>query len=680
MGEDSDSTVISITPKTPHGLYSRHSHERIETEGDAIEFAEFTQSQPLKGSSPDSDVPPNNRSASDNRQDTGFISYMGSDTSRPGFQFRALIDWKWETASCFLAVGSLLAIMATLYPYNGHPLPQWPYGLSINSLISIYTVIFKAAIYSILAQGLGQLKWTWFEKPRRLDHLESFDSASRGALGAAELLWVLGGRNLVATIGALVTIFAIAIDPFTQQLMHYYTCSQVVRASEATIPKTNLYNDPGGRHSGAMEKTINPSMQAAVYGGIFSPGTNRVTPNCPTGNCTFPELYKTIAYCAACSDITSQLKVTTYNDSMNFTVTNYTLPSGLQLSDHYGASFVIGAEADSITIQAIMGTSPVWLTCSPEWPWGCTGIGAAQCQLSMCIRTFNGSVKAGYFTETEIAGEKDTWFQNFNESIWGSSLDSSYLSTVDLTCLNNTERDTLKAAGYQFNKKTQWLAYNTSLPAGLSVVAANASGIALPANYTELDINGSCIYQTTVDAVTGMNEFLLTAFNGQASFGPQGDPDASSGFISVIFNGGNISAQTFATTFQNVTDSMTTNMRTYVDAHTPNYVAGIVLESDTCVDAQWGWLVFPAALLLLTLVFFTAVVVQARTRDAMVSGSQDYKNSALPLLFHGLEESTAARFGQGRHGMAKMSQDANELCVVLKPTDVGWRFVESDKL
>lgn len=132
-------STIHITPKNPHGSNPRHPYGGTNAEGDTFEFVEFTQSQPLT----DSDAGKDSHSRQNAR----------SDTSTLGFQFRALIDWKWETASCFLAVGSLIAIMATVYPYDGHPLPQWPYGLSINSLISIYTTIMKAAMYSILAQG-----------------------------------------------------------------------------------------------------------------------------------------------------------------------------------------------------------------------------------------------------------------------------------------------------------------------------------------------------------------------------------------------------------------------------------------------------------------------------------------------------------------------------------------------
>lgn len=421
-------------------------------------------------------------------------------------------------------------------------------------------------------------------------------------------------------------------------------------------------------------------MEAAVYAGIFSPRTNRVLANCPTGNCTFPELYKSIGYCTACSDITSQLNITTYNYTRgdgNFTATNYTLPSGLQLTKSNDTAFIMKRGDGTATVQAIMAAPPVYLTCSDEWPWGCTGIGAAECQISLCIKTFNASVQFGNFTETEVSTEQDTWHE-LNQTVW-SAIDSNYVSTIDMTCLNNTEKQTLRAAGYQFSDGTKWLAYNTSLPAGLSVAAANASGVWLPANYTELAINGSCIYQTTGETVNSMNKYLFNAFNGYVVIGPDGDPEPSSSYTDVIYNGGNVSAQTYATIFQSVTDSMTTNIRNYADAHTPNYVTGIVLENDTCVDTRWSWLIFPAVLVLLTLVFFAAVIVQTRTRDAMVSGSQDYKNSALPLLFHGLEESITASYGQGEYSMAKMSQDANKLSVVFKPTDVGWRFVAGDK-
>lgn len=443
-------------------------------------------------------------------------------------------------------------------------------------------------------------------------------------------------------------IFAIAIDPFAQQLARYYTCSQIVQGSEATIPRTNFYDDSGGYFDGLSDKTVSVTMQAAFNAGIFSPGGNRVVPDCETGNCTFSKPYKTIAYCSTCTDITLQLIKTTYNatyDLGNVTIANYTLPSSLRISSllptYERESFVMGADSNSNTIQAIMATSPLPLTCSAEWPWGCTGVGAAECRFDMCIRTFTGSVQAGNFTEIEITSNQDTWL-NSNQSIWESFV---YISTVDLTCLNDTEKGILKMAGYEFSNEAQWLPYNVCVVPGAAI---NASGYGwLPINYTGTDIiNASCIYSATPPAVNSMIGLFYNAFfNQQPILGSYGGPESTSETIANIFNNGNVSARTIASNFQRITDSMTTNIRTHADSHSPNYATGIVFQSDTCITAEWGWLAFPTILLLLTIVFFATVVIQTRTRDAMISGSQNYKKSALPLLFHGLEESTAMRFG-----------------------------------
>ena len=62
--------------------------------------------------------------------------------------------WWQELLCCILVLATLLAITATLYPFSGKPLPQWPYGLSINALLSIYVLMMKAAMLFLVAQGM----------------------------------------------------------------------------------------------------------------------------------------------------------------------------------------------------------------------------------------------------------------------------------------------------------------------------------------------------------------------------------------------------------------------------------------------------------------------------------------------------------------------------------------------
>jgi hypothetical protein len=47
-----------------------------------------------------------------------------------------------------------------------------------------------------LSNGLGQLKWAWFSdgKNRPLADLDTFDAASRGVIGSAQLIFLLKAR------------------------------------------------------------------------------------------------------------------------------------------------------------------------------------------------------------------------------------------------------------------------------------------------------------------------------------------------------------------------------------------------------------------------------------------------------------------------------------------------------
>ena len=54
---------------------------------------------------------------------------------------------------CNLSRITVAAVVAMLYHHLDLPLPQWPYGLSINMLLSIYVAVLKGAILSMVAEG-----------------------------------------------------------------------------------------------------------------------------------------------------------------------------------------------------------------------------------------------------------------------------------------------------------------------------------------------------------------------------------------------------------------------------------------------------------------------------------------------------------------------------------------------
>ena len=76
------------------------------------------------------------------------LSDDGSPSTATPTRRHALVfaNWWLEIGACCLFIIALVAIFATLYPHQGKPQPQWPYGISVNSLIAIYVVVFKSAV------------------------------------------------------------------------------------------------------------------------------------------------------------------------------------------------------------------------------------------------------------------------------------------------------------------------------------------------------------------------------------------------------------------------------------------------------------------------------------------------------------------------------------------------------
>ncbi|RWA11777.1 hypothetical protein EKO27_g3339 [Xylaria grammica] len=210
-------------------------------------------------------------------------------------------DWRLEVASCLVAFISLLATIVTLFPHANNPLPQWPFHVSINTLLSIYTVVFKATLISVLSVCVAQLQWTWFSVARPLSDLLGYDEASRDAWGALKWLLNYRLREPLTAFAAFLMILSLAIDPFIQQLVVIRDCETPLREANATIlPKT-----------GSIEN--NETFNQWVIGTLESSYTNpsRVSSSlvCPTGNCTFPTQYSTLAYCSSCIDVSNKVSV-----------------------------------------------------------------------------------------------------------------------------------------------------------------------------------------------------------------------------------------------------------------------------------------------------------------------------------------------------------------------------------
>jgi len=113
--------------------------------------------------------------------------------------------------------------------------------------ISVFSTLSKSALLVAVAEGISQLKWIYFrERRHRLYDLQVFDEASRGPWGSLQLLWVLRLQAVVASVGAVITVASLAMDPFTQQILAYPEVTVNVTGndsySSATIGTANAYD------------------------------------------------------------------------------------------------------------------------------------------------------------------------------------------------------------------------------------------------------------------------------------------------------------------------------------------------------------------------------------------------------------------------------------------------------
>lgn len=133
--------------------------------------------------------------------------------------------WWWgEIAAVVFSMTCMMAAIVVLANINNTRLSDWPSYLQPNTIISILVTVAKSAMLFSVSTCLSQLKWQHFQDRsagRPLTHLQDFDEASRGPLGA---LFLLGNRHLAAFAPftlALITVASLAIDPMAQEVLKF---------------------------------------------------------------------------------------------------------------------------------------------------------------------------------------------------------------------------------------------------------------------------------------------------------------------------------------------------------------------------------------------------------------------------------------------------------------------------
>lgn len=163
--------------------------------------------------------------------------------------------WLPEILALVFSIVCLASIVYVLKMVDDKPLSDWhsfvqdsvpgrhTVSIAPNSVISFLSTLAKSCLGFTATACISQVKWLHIQnKKRSLTSLQIFDDASRGPLGAIGLFLTLETASSVAAVGALITLAALVIDPFTQLVVTYPLNQVPTEDGVALVYNSSVYD------------------------------------------------------------------------------------------------------------------------------------------------------------------------------------------------------------------------------------------------------------------------------------------------------------------------------------------------------------------------------------------------------------------------------------------------------
>jgi hypothetical protein len=554
-------------------------------------------------------LPPEPESHRHDKPSTATANYRPpmnghSHKPRPVLAQRLNDWWALEAAGLVVSICAASAVVVILSLYNGRPLREWRYRLSINTVVSFLGVISKSSLSLVIEGCLGQLKWIWYSRPRHrhpLLHFKTFDDASRGPYGAVQLLLKLRKVN-VGLVGAFVMLCALAYEPFIQQAVSTPLLPSFLSIN-SSLPIATSYSTSG---LGDGSDNIELPMKAAIYNGILyqniSGTATAISPTCSTGNCTFGQ-YSSLYVCSQCVNVTSLIDTICITSNSSFLSCTYILPNGLNATrDSAPSKTSTGALStrDQAPLEQLLQTStgmlstrefddkgPVILNFS-SISVNMDNASALDCILYFCGKIYHSSVAYGLFEEITEA------------TVHAGTVDSSSALTVIIpaSLLSSGKRETFFILELSVTVLNAYLAL--LLQGGAYVQAS--------------DYPGPFVFSYSSDTLQALYE----------------NPDIN----------------------QTITN-LATSMGNYIRLKGSSSTSGTTETMETYIHVRWLWLVLPFSLEALALLTLIATAILSSSRGIPI-----WKCSVLAPMFHGvaIDSLEPARL-ESNEEMEKLAED-----------------------
>ncbi|KAF2109829.1 hypothetical protein BDV96DRAFT_584642 [Lophiotrema nucula] len=512
-----------------------------------------------------------------------------------------IVPWWWEVLGASFSIAFLSSIFAILLVVDNKSINSWHFRIEPNALVSVFATGAKATLILIVAECIGQLKWIYFmESKRRVRRMKTFDEASRGPAGAFVFLLSLKGKPVLATVGAGVTILALLLEPFSQQVLSFSSRQTNIRVGglESLLPTTHIFDQffYARQNASASNTTFSISLQGAIVGSMFN------LERTPSYTCGGPECIwrdvTTLGICATCEDATATTNrscrsmrenIWTYiapeqaavkEDNLTVDSCDFTPPG---LDEPLAARYIDMTQYTPFyTPPFLVNVNSTFQRALSAWPQPFFGTFAAI-QLPS---NFTLPMPSPLVTKCTL-----TWCAKTFESI--SVINGSYSTTgVD---------------SVPFSNDSQELPEEPGSPSS--------------------DYHGFVVDSKAYPNFKGNRTFVIDQYS-YYDFPTQLEDliqyDKQPEWLSRIFS----EHTNYSMMMHNLSDALSETIRTLSPNRT--FLEGDTYGFEAYIEVRWPWMILPSLLVIAGNVLLVSTMVVSKRHAAPL-----WRNSALPLLLHG---------------------------------------------
>lgn len=551
-------------------------------------------------------------------------------------QLKAL-PWKLEVLSWISSFLCFMAIVIILGVFRGRSLPELPLNISLNSIVALLGTFSEILFMYPVASAIGQLKWLRARRQRPMNDFRLMDDASRGSLGSV-LLLIQGRGGVFVSVGAFITILALATNTFIQQVLKYETAWP--SSNKVFMPVARYMNGSGSLSSGKMtDFGVDESMIPALYNGVFNNVDRDIhaTAHCDTGNCTWPS-YQTLAICSTCANMTANLTSGRQHDREFF------LPNGFGLNrsrdDSCDGRKSCYASLMNLTHNDFLGMGDDFnISPAPSLAFNST---PSVWFSIFAVGPLSGIVKPGANTYLELKEDRLTSALAYECAFQFCIHDMEAQFAHDILSENIT---------------STWKNDTLYLRASESPNGADDIVLHPPGSNESFVIKQLAAFNTRDWLATVLSGSVMARGMSQHS-GTDFMLEPTSDITQAIFLAMNSSDTGFPDLMDILANSLSVAMRNFDSSP---HIVGTSYTTISHFVVRWPWLILPFALLLASLALLVVVIFETKRK-----GLLPWSNNSLALLFHGLNERPT---GRGVADRQDVMEDAARQCLMEFQTD-----------